>query len=395
MNKVITINLNGVAYQLEEGGYDALQTYLDAAARRLEGNPDKEEIVADIEQAIADKFRAVLGAHKTVINTKEVAAVLTEMGPVEDDAGTAAAQEAKEEGASPGASSGRATGAGSSGVRKLYRIYPEGAMLSGVCNGLGAYFGLDPTLFRLGFVLLAFLWGAGFWIYIVMVFLIPRAKTPVEKAAATGVAATAQEFIRRAREGYYEGMKAFRDKHAHREWKRKFKRDMRAWKYGFHQHVHEQAWRAGQNWQGQWGPRPTGIVGPVFVAPLLSLFLFGLVCVMIYSCYTVVKYHAVFGFALPAAMPVWAGILLVIFGYVVVAWPVKAMRWACYYPVPCRNWDGPFGGLPGSLIGLFFLAFGIWMMDRHVPGFHEWLVQLPALLQRLTDTVSAWFATKP
>ena len=83
MNKVITINLNGVAYQLEEGGYDALRAYLDHAARRLEGNPDKDEIITDIEQAIADKFRALLGAHKTVVNTKEVTGVIAEMGPVE------------------------------------------------------------------------------------------------------------------------------------------------------------------------------------------------------------------------------------------------------------------------------------------------------------------------
>ena len=28
MNKVVTINLGGTAYQLEEGGYDALRAYL-------------------------------------------------------------------------------------------------------------------------------------------------------------------------------------------------------------------------------------------------------------------------------------------------------------------------------------------------------------------------------
>ena len=42
MNKVITINLNGIAYQLEESGYDALRDYLDHAARRLGNNPDKD-----------------------------------------------------------------------------------------------------------------------------------------------------------------------------------------------------------------------------------------------------------------------------------------------------------------------------------------------------------------
>ena len=72
MNKVVTINLNGNAYQLEEGGYDALRLYLDGAARRLEGNPDQGEILADIEQAIADKYVAVLGANKTVVGTREI-----------------------------------------------------------------------------------------------------------------------------------------------------------------------------------------------------------------------------------------------------------------------------------------------------------------------------------
>ncbi len=88
MNKVISINLNGNAYQLEEGGFEALRAYLDTASRRLEGNPDKAEIMADIEQAIADKFRSLLGVNKTVVVTKEVEAIIAEMGTVEDSSGS-------------------------------------------------------------------------------------------------------------------------------------------------------------------------------------------------------------------------------------------------------------------------------------------------------------------
>ena len=55
MNKVVTINLNGRAYQLEEAGYDHLRTYLAHAAKQLADDPDKDEIMADFEQAIADK----------------------------------------------------------------------------------------------------------------------------------------------------------------------------------------------------------------------------------------------------------------------------------------------------------------------------------------------------
>src|ERR1035438_9587908 len=87
MNKVIMINLDGTAYQLEDGGYDALRAYLETATTRLQGNPDREEILSDIERAIAEKFRALLGSYKTVGVTKEVAAVLAEMGPIEADLG--------------------------------------------------------------------------------------------------------------------------------------------------------------------------------------------------------------------------------------------------------------------------------------------------------------------
>lgn len=91
MNKVITINLGGTAYQLEEGGYDALRAYLEAAAARLQGNPDRDEILSDIEGAIGEKFRALLASYKTVVAEKEVAAVLAEMGPIEADSGGARA----------------------------------------------------------------------------------------------------------------------------------------------------------------------------------------------------------------------------------------------------------------------------------------------------------------
>jgi DNA-binding transcriptional MocR family regulator len=55
MNTVIIVNLNGNAFHIEEPGYVALRAYLDAAGAQLEDNPDKGEILADLEQAIADK----------------------------------------------------------------------------------------------------------------------------------------------------------------------------------------------------------------------------------------------------------------------------------------------------------------------------------------------------
>jgi phage shock protein PspC (stress-responsive transcriptional regulator) len=384
MNKVITINLNGVAYQLEEGGYDALRAYLENAARRLEGNPDKDEIIADIEQAIADKFRALLGAHKTVVNTKEVAAVIAEMGPVEDTTATE-----KPAAAAGGASgSGPAAADGPTAIRRLYRIYPEGAMLSGVCNGLSAYFNIDVTIFRIGFVFLSLLWGTGVLLYIFMVLLIPLAKTPAQKAAASGAAATAEEFIRRAKAGYYEGFRTFHDKQAHREWKRRFREEMRGWKYDLRREMHEHV--------SDWAARHPGHPAvPLVIGPIISLLLLVLTILWLYEVYTLVTAGCVFGLGLPFGMPVWLGVVLMIVAFQFVVWPLKALRHACYFPglygrPYYRHWHGPFGGL----FGLGILILCVWLADRNVPEFHAWLMNLPPALHHVFDSLQAWWARK-
>src|SRR3954462_6459646 len=95
MQKVVTISLNGIAYQLEEPGYNLLRNYLERAEARLQDSPDRAEIMADLEQAVGEKGRGVLGNHKTVVNTAEVERIIVEMGPVEsaDEKASAAAGE--------------------------------------------------------------------------------------------------------------------------------------------------------------------------------------------------------------------------------------------------------------------------------------------------------------
>jgi len=43
MDTVIIVNLNGIAYHIEEPGYQALRAYLDAAQSQLKDNPDRAE----------------------------------------------------------------------------------------------------------------------------------------------------------------------------------------------------------------------------------------------------------------------------------------------------------------------------------------------------------------
>jgi phage shock protein PspC (stress-responsive transcriptional regulator) len=180
MQRVIAINLNGNAYQLDEPAYEALHAYLADATGRLEGNPDGAEIVGDLERAVAEKCLRYLGRGKTVVSTAEIEQILREIGPVDGGAGAAHA------GGAPGGASAASQAEPAGGApKRLYQIR-EGAMISGVCNGLGAYFNMDPTFIRIAFVLAALFHGAGVLAYLLLMMLVPYAKTSEELAAAQG-----------------------------------------------------------------------------------------------------------------------------------------------------------------------------------------------------------------
>ena len=57
--------------------------------------------------------------------------------------------------------------------KKLYRS-DENKMLAGVCGGIAEYFGVDPTLIRLAWVVFSLLGGSGLLAYIRAATIIPR-----------------------------------------------------------------------------------------------------------------------------------------------------------------------------------------------------------------------------
>ena len=59
--------------------------------------------------------------------------------------------------------------------KKLYRS-SKNTMLGGVCAGIAEYFDIDPTLIRLGFVLLSLFTACfpGLLVYIIALFIIPK-----------------------------------------------------------------------------------------------------------------------------------------------------------------------------------------------------------------------------
>jgi phage shock protein C len=64
--------------------------------------------------------------------------------------------------------------------RRLHRSRRD-SVIFGVCGGLGEYFGIDPVLFRIGFVLVTLAGGAGLLAYIILAIVLPE-----EGAEASG-----------------------------------------------------------------------------------------------------------------------------------------------------------------------------------------------------------------
>lgn len=72
-------------------------------------------------------------------------------------------------------------------------------MLGGVCAGLGDYLGIDPTLVRLFFVLLAFADGIGIFIYVILWLVLPREGAKEGATFEDNVRSGAEEIAERAR----------------------------------------------------------------------------------------------------------------------------------------------------------------------------------------------------
>jgi phage shock protein PspC (stress-responsive transcriptional regulator) len=366
MQKVISINLNGNAYQLDENGYATLREYLARAEQALSDNPDRAEILRDLEQAIAEKCQRYLGPHKTVVTASEVDQIVAEMGPVDAAAGASAGRGESDE------KSGARGDRQESTAKRLYRI-ADRAMIAGVCNGIAAYFQVDVTVVRIGFVAAALI-TKGFAIiaYVVMMAVVPEAKTPEARAAAAGAPFNAKEIIDRAKKQYAEGQK---------QWRRQWRQQRRHWqRYGWSPPGAAVAY----------GPPPwAAILLPVFGMAQVALFL--LMAAMVVS---LVNTGAVLNWHLPPDVPVWAGVLILLVAYQIAVAPLRAVnQWASF---PRPGADPAWFAFWNALTWLVGLAFMLWFASNHVPEIREFLTRMPDLIrdfvQAMRDLVAQYRA---
>jgi len=154
----VTARLNRSTLQFEAAAYARLESYLAEAARTLDGNPDQQEILGDLEQAVADQCARRTRPEQGPVTLAELEPALEEIGSVQVPGASAASEQTVR-----------------TATRPLQQV-SEGAVVSGVCQGLARYFGLNVTALRVFAVLLLFLSGGGMiLVYFALMLLMPYA----------------------------------------------------------------------------------------------------------------------------------------------------------------------------------------------------------------------------
>lgn len=314
MKKVVSISLNGIAYQLEENGYDELRVYLERAEARLKDSPDRAEIMADLEQAIGEKCSRMLGPHKTVVSGAEITSILAEMGPVES------AEERPADAAFDPAAAASPAGAATAPPlprKRLFKIR-EGEMWFGVCNGVAAYLGVDVTWVRIAVVVLALITtGFALLAYFALVFIVPYAETSEDRAAAFGAPFSTEEFIGRAKKKSEDGAREYE------RWRREWRRQQRHWQKQWN-HMNAQMRQATANAAPQMSNAARAIsavfvpIAAIIGAVLFVAFILGLV--------ELIAQHSIFGWEFSHAIPLWVLVVSLVVVYSLATMLVRAIR---------------------------------------------------------------------
>jgi phage shock protein PspC (stress-responsive transcriptional regulator) len=358
MERVVTINLNGNSYQLEEPAYDALRAYMSRAEAALGQNPDKAEIVRDLEQAIADKCAARLSPGKSVVSAAEMTRVLEEMGPVEGET-EADAQQQQQSSAGPQHEPWRP-------ARRLYRIYSDGAW-TGVSAGMAAYAGIDVAWVRVFWILSAIFTG-GFTalIYLVLIFAVPVASTSEELAAAHGAPFNAQEVIDRAKREYGRFTESSGEnwRREERRWRRSMRQQQRAW---------ESSWGNASAQPAMAPAQPVGYAERMFAglfAFVFSIITAALLIAFLIAFFSILSSGSIFGWTPPGDVPTWLVLVVLAIAYAAISSPFSALQRTSYATLSGRRTGGATDGLATLAIVVLVGAFA-WIYSPDARDFME------------------------
>jgi len=174
MKKTLHINLAGFAFNIDEDAFKALEAYLTKVENSFVDKKEAEEIVADIEGRFAELFqnKSISGR---VISLSEVEEVIKTMGEPQEFADEAEEHAETQVNEEPSITY----------KKRLYRD-TDNKVFGGVCGGLGAYFNMDPLVFRVIFFIAFILYGASLPIYLILWIVMPKALTLTQRMEMKG-----------------------------------------------------------------------------------------------------------------------------------------------------------------------------------------------------------------
>ncbi len=170
MKTTVSVNIGGLAFNMDEDAYDVLNKYLKRVKKYYVSEEGCDEIIADIESRIADLFRERLANEKQVVVMNDVVEVLGIMGDPADF------EEAKTD---------ERTSLMKKGGGRIYRDV-DNRIVAGVCRGLAAHWSIDPVIVRVLFIAFSFFGGSAIVVYIILWIVLPPAMTTAQKIEMKG-----------------------------------------------------------------------------------------------------------------------------------------------------------------------------------------------------------------
>ena len=185
MDKIKNISLGGFSFIIEETAYNALNNYLNEVRNHLNQNTDREEILYDVEQRMAELLKVRLKEREVVIG-QDVQYLIEVLGRPEQYVESEETSSAET----------KFTFSSLKG-RKLYRDIDD-KKIGGVLSGIAHYLQYDVTWVRIFFLLvllvnifiLHFFTSALLLLYIAFWAVVPPARTAAQKLEMKGEAVT-------------------------------------------------------------------------------------------------------------------------------------------------------------------------------------------------------------
>ena len=188
MNKVFNINLGGLPLTIDEDAYRYLESYLQSLHNHFRNSEGYEEIMNDIEARIGELLKENMGK-RAIAMIQDVKNAVSVMGTPEDFGAASISEDEPKNGSKASdsdTSSSKTEGATIKTGKRLFKD-SENKVVSGVCSGVAAYFGIQDAIWvRLGFLAIVSFFGTGIMLYIILSIILPEAKTTADRLAMRG-----------------------------------------------------------------------------------------------------------------------------------------------------------------------------------------------------------------